>query len=163
VLDIEYWNEGSDETTVRAVEPYLMVRSRGEWYYVCYCRRAAGRRVFRVATTKRATLRDETFEPRPDVELELYRREGVPSSDVYAPHTATVWYSPDAARFVEEQQPVDRLPDGSCLARQPYVDVPWLVHHLLRYAGEARPLAPSATVEAMQTTVRRLRERYGDV
>jgi predicted DNA-binding transcriptional regulator YafY len=162
LLEIEYWSEGTGETSTRTVEPYLMVRSRGEWYYVCYCRRARGRRVFRVATTKRAALLDETFTPRPDVELDLYRREGVPASDVYAPRTATVWYSPDAARFVEELQPVDKLPDGSCIARQPYVDDPWLVHYLLRFAGEARPLAPPEAAGALKATVRRLLDRYGD-
>jgi predicted DNA-binding transcriptional regulator YafY len=160
LLGIEYWSEGTDETTTRTVEPYLMVRSRGEWYYVCYCLRAQGRRVFRVATTKRATLQDATFEPRPDVELELYRREGVPSSGAYAPRTATVWYSAEAARFVEELQPVDRLPDGSCVTRQPYVDDPWLVHHLLRFAGEARPLAPASIADALRATVRDLLARY---
>jgi proteasome accessory factor C len=163
VLEITYWNEGSDESTERTVEPYLMVRSRGEWYYVCYCRRAEGRRVFRVATTKRAALRDETFEPRPEVEVDLYRTEGVPSSEAYAPRTATVWYSAEASRFVEETQPVDRLLDGSCVARQPYVDDPWLVHHLLRCAGEARPLAPPEAVAAMTLTVRRLLARYLEV
>jgi predicted DNA-binding transcriptional regulator YafY len=159
-LDIEYWSEGTDETTARTVEPYLMVRSRGEWYYVCYCRKAEERRVFRVATTKRAALRDETFEPRPDVELDVYRREGVPSSEAYAPRTATVWYSANAARYVEELQPVDRLPDGSCVARQPYVDDPWLLHYLLRFAGEARPLAPPGIAEALGATVKRLLDRY---
>ncbi len=161
LLEIEYWSEGTGATTTRVVEPYLMVRSRGEWYYVCYCRRAGGRRVFRVATTKRATLSGETFAPRPDLELEIYRREGVPSSTVYAPRTATVWYSAQVARYVEEQQPVDRLPDGSCVARQPYVDDPWLVHRLLRYGGEARPLGPPEAAAALHATVRRLLRRYG--
>jgi proteasome accessory factor C len=160
LLEIEYWSEGTGETTVRTVEPYLMVRSRSEWYYVCFCLRALARRVFRVATTKHATLLDETFDPRPDVELDLYRREGVPASDAYAPMTATVWYSPEAARFVEELQPVDRLPGGACLAQQPYVDDPWLVHYLLRFAGEARPLAAATTIDALRATVRRLLARY---
>jgi proteasome accessory factor C len=160
LLEIEYWSEGTDATTVRVVEPYLMVRSRGEWYYVCYCRQARGRRVFRVATTKRATLQEETFAPRPDLELDLYRTEGVPASEVYAPRTATVWYSPDAARYVEELQPVDRLPGGACVARQPYVDDPWLVHHLLRFGGEARPLSPGGMADTLRATARRLLDRY---
>ena len=162
LLEIEYWSEGTGETSVRTVEPYLMVRSRSEWYYVCYCRRAQGRRVFRVATSKSATLLDETFAPRPDIELDLYRREGVPPSTVYAPQTATIWYSPAAARFIEELQPVDRLPGGACLARQPYVDDPWLVHYLLRFAGEARPLAPAGLADTLTATVRRLLARYED-
>ena len=162
LLAIEYWSEGTDETSEREVEPYLLVRSRSEWYYVCYCRRARGRRVFRVSTTKKARLRDETFTPRPDVELDLYRREGVPPSEAYAPASATVWYSPEARRFVEELQPVDRLADGACIARQAYVDVPWLTHHLLRFGGEALPLSPPEAVAALKAAVAALLARYGD-
>ena len=146
---------------MRTVEPYLMVRSRGEWYYVCFCRQAQGRRVFRVATTKRATLRDEAFAPRPDLELDLYRTEGVPvvgglrAADGDRSGTAR-----EAARYVEELQPVDRLPDGACVARQPYVDDPWLVHYLLRFGGEARPLPPRRHATTLRATVSRLLARY---
>ena len=146
--------------TDRVVEPYLLVHSRGEWYYVCWCRTAGGTRVFRVATTKSVRLQDETFEPRADVELDLYRREGIPTSGSYAPKTATVWYSPAVARWIAERQPVDELPDGACLAGQPYVDERWLAGHLLRFADQARPLEPPEAVAAVRAVVRRLRERY---
>jgi len=32
--------------TKRTVEPYLLVHSRGEWYYVCWCARPAARESF---------------------------------------------------------------------------------------------------------------------
>ena len=162
LLAIEYWTEGTDRVSQRTVEPYLLLRSRGEWYYVCWCRTAQGRRVFRVATTKAARLLDERFEPRPDVELDLYRREGIPTSSAYAPRSATVWYSPVVSRWIAERQPVDQLGDGSCLARQPYVDASWLTHHLLRFAGQARPLAPPEAIADMRLTVERLLARYED-
>ena len=138
-----------------------MVRSRSEWYYVCYCRRAQGRRVFRVSTTKQARLRDETFAPRPDVELDLYRREGVPASEAYAPASATVWYSAKAARYVEELQPVDRLA-GRRLRRAPALRRRALAHPLpaaLRRRGA--PLAPPEAVAALTAAVARLLARYG--
>lgn len=160
LLAIEYWTEGTDRVTERLVEPYLLVHSRGEWYYVCWCRTAGGTRVFRVATTKKAQLLDETFTPREDVELDVYRREGIPTSGAYAPRAATVWYSPAVARWIAERQPVEQLPDGSCVASQPYVDVRWLAAHLLRFADEARPLEPPEAVEGVRAAVRRLRERY---
>jgi predicted DNA-binding transcriptional regulator YafY len=160
LLAIQYWTEGTDRVTDRLVEPYLLVHSRGEWYYVCWCRTAGGTRVFRVATTKSAKLLDETFEPRADVELDLYRREGIPASGAYAPKAATVWYSPVVARWIAERQPVEMLPDGSCVASQPYVDVRWLAAHLLRFADEARPLEPPEAVEGLRDVVRRLRESY---
>ena len=160
LLAIQYWTEGTDRMTDRVVEPYLLIHSRGEWYYVCWCRTAGGTRVFRVATTKSAELMDETFEPREDVELDLYRREGIPASGVYAPKAATVWYSPVVARWIAERQPVDELPDGSCLASQPYVDVRWLAAHLLRFADQARPIEPAEAVDGVRDVVRRLREAY---
>jgi len=160
VLAIEYWAEGTDRFTRREVEPHLLVNSRGEWYYVCWCRRAQGIRIFRVATTKAATLLEERFTPRPEVEVDVYRREGIPTSAEYAPRAATVWYSPVVRRWVEERQPVTALPDGACLAAQPYVDERWLAHRLLRLAGEALPLAPEAATEAFREAVAGLRERY---
>jgi len=161
LLEIEYWTEGAERIRRRTVEPYLLVHSRGEWYYVCWCRTAGGTRVFRVATTKTARLLDECFEPRPDVELELYRREGIPASGSYAPRTATIWYSPAVHRWIAERQPVRPLTDGSCLAEQPYVDERWLSHHLLRFADQARPLSPPEAVADLRATVRRLLGVYG--
>jgi len=160
LLEIEYWSEGPDTTTSRTVEPYLMVRSRGEWYYVSFCRRSQGTRTFRVATTKRARLLDEHFAPRPDIGVELYRSEGIPSSEQYASRAATVWYSPAVARWIAERQTTRSLVDGACLATQPYADESWLVHHVLRFGGEAVPLAPPEAVDAVRTAAGRLRERY---
>jgi predicted DNA-binding transcriptional regulator YafY len=160
LLDIDYWTEGTERISRRTVEPYLLVHSRGEWYYVCWCRTAGGRRVFRVATTKSARLLDERFDPRPDLELDLYRREGIPPSGSYAPKTATIWYSPAVHRWIAERQPVRPLADGSCLAEQPYVDERWLSHHLLRFADQARPVAPPEAVADLRTTVRRLLAVY---
>ncbi len=160
LLAIQYWTEGTDRMTDRVVEPYLLVHSRGEWYFVCWCRTAGGTRVFRVATTKSARLLDEKFEPREDVELDLYRREGIPATGSYAPAAATVWYSPAVARWIAERQPVEPLPDGSCVASQPYVDVRWLAGHLLRFADQARPLEPPEAVEGLRTVLRRLQKSY---
>jgi predicted DNA-binding transcriptional regulator YafY len=162
LLAIDYWREGTDRVNSRVVEPYLLLRNKGEWYFVCWCRTAGGTRVFRVATTKKARVLDEVFEPRSDVELDLYRREGIPTSSSYAPRSATVWYSPAARRWIEERQPVRPMPDGSCLAEQPYVDLSWLTHHVLRFAGEARPLSPPEAVQDLRATVAALLDRYED-
>ena len=160
LLDIEYWSEGSGTTSSRTVEPYLLVRTRGEWYYVAWCRSSQGTRTFRLATTKRATLRDERFAPRADVEVELYRREGVRSSERYAPRRAAVWYAAAVARWAAEREPTLPLPDGECLALLPYLDERWLIHEMLRFGGEALPLDPPAAATALRSVVARLLERY---
>ena len=163
LLDIDYWSEGSGVSTTRTVEPYLLVRTRGEWYYVAWCRRSQGTRTFRVATTKRALPRSERFAPRADVEVELYRREGVRSSRLYAPQQAIVWYGPGIARWIAEREPTVAAPAsvaGGILALQPFVDERWLSHELLRFGGEALPLSPPAAVASLRELVGRLLERY---
>lgn len=160
LLAIEYWAEGTNRTSSRVVEPYLLVHNRGEWYFVCWCRTAGGTRVFRVATTKRAEVLGEVFTPRDDVQLDLYRREGIPTSHAYAPQTAVVWYSPLVRRWIAERGPVRDLDDGSCLADQPYIDESWLVHHLLRFTGEAVPVWPPQAVSALAATIERMLADY---
>jgi len=162
VLEIEYWSQGTGETTVRSIEPYLLVRTRGEWYVVAWCRLARGTRTFRVATTKRATLKDERFTPRPEVEVELFRREGVRASEQYATRRATVWYGETVARWVAERLPVVPLPGGACLAEQPYTDERWLTHELLRMAPDAVPLSPPAAAAALRAATGRLLAVYAD-
>ena len=113
-----------------------------------------------MATTKSVLLSDERFAPRPEVQIDLYRREGIPSSAQYAAQSATLWFGAPVARWIAEREQVELLPDGSCVASQPYVDVRWLAAHLLRFADEARPLEPPEAVEGVRVAVRRLRERY---
>ena len=170
LLDIDYWSEGNRESTTRTVEPYLLVRTRGEWYYVAWCRRSQGTRTFRVATTKRALPRSEQFAPRAEVEVELYRREGIRSSGRYAPRRAVVWYGAGIARWIAEREPTVPVPasaadarlerTGGVLTLQPFVDERWLSHELLRFGGEALPLSPPAAVAALRGLVARLAERY---
>jgi predicted DNA-binding transcriptional regulator YafY len=159
LMAIDYWSEGRDSISSRTVEPYLLVRSRGEWYYVCYCRTSFGTRVFRVATTRRAEVLADHFTPRDDVELDLYRREGVPPTARYAARSARVWYSKLVARWIAERQAVTACAGDTCVADQPYLDQPWLIHYLLRFGGEAVPLAPAETSAALLDVVERLIER----
>ena len=177
LLDIDYWSEGSGVSTTRTVEPYLLVRTRGEWYYIAWCRRSQGTRTFRVATTKRALPRSERFAPRAEAEVELYRREGIRSSQLYAPQRAIVWYGPGIARWIAEREPTVAAPAsvaggaanaqgapasvaGGVLALQPFVDERWLSHELLRFGGEALPLSPPTAVASLRELVGRLVERY---
>jgi predicted DNA-binding transcriptional regulator YafY len=159
LLDIEYWSEGRDEHSSRTVEPYMLVRQRGQWYYVCHCLRSQGVRTFRVDTTKSARLREERFEPRPEVQVDLYRREGIPTSEQYTAQSARIWYGAPVARWVTEREEVTGSGDG-VVAVQPYLDEPWLVHHVLRYGGEAVPLSPPQAVAAVKRCTTALRAAY---
>ena len=160
LVEIDYWSEGRGRASRRVVEPHLLLRQRGEWYFVSYCRTSQGVRVFRVATTRAARLLDERFIPRDDVELDLYRSEGIPPTADYASGSATIRYTRVVARWIEERQAADALSDGGCLAAQPFLDETWLAHYVLRFLGEAVPLAPASAVDAVRRAAEDLLTRY---
>ena len=68
--------------------------------------------------------------------------------------------APPWRRWIAERQPVEQLPDGACVASQPYVDDRWLAAHLLRFADQARPLEPPEAVDGLRAAVRRLLDVY---
>ena len=75
VLELAYYKENEDQLTDRRVEPYRLENGREGWYVECYDLGKEGVRHFKLDRIKEATLSEETFEPRPEVE-ELAGVEG---------------------------------------------------------------------------------------
>ena len=63
VVDMTYVALGGGRTTDRAVEPWTVFTSLGNWYLTGYCRRAQDERVFRVDRIKRFDVTGEEFTP----------------------------------------------------------------------------------------------------
>jgi proteasome accessory factor C len=143
VLELSYYKENEDQFTDRSVEPYRLENGREGWYVECYDLTKGGVRHFKLDRVKEATLSDQTFEPRAEVE-ELAGVEGwmthgeVPTADV-----ARVWVSPERARWLrEERTVVEELADGAVVVELPYAGKPWLVREILRGAGDLVVLEP---------------------
>jgi proteasome accessory factor C len=139
IVRIEYLSRRGDGVGVREIEPHRIRGVRGDWYVDTYDRTAAGERTFRVDRIRSAELFDEVFEARAGVgnrdDDELSTTAG----------TASVWFSPDVARWELEGRP-DTIPlaDGGALASVPYGSERWLATELCRYLGDAVLLEPEA-------------------
>lgn len=105
VLELTYTSIGKDETTVREVEPWQVVASRGQWYLDAWCTRSGGERRFRVDRIRAARPTGEVFVP-PDVlpDPELHY---VPGDDDVR---ATLRLFP-RGRWVADYYPVAELAD----------------------------------------------------
>ena len=100
-------------------------------------------RHFRLDRIKSATVTDERFEPRPDVDpaadVDGWPRTG----EVPASRRARVWISPERARWErEERTVVEELDDGSVIVELGFAGVDWLVREMLKEAGDAVVLDP---------------------
>jgi proteasome accessory factor C len=144
LLSFEYYKENEDEFTNRLVEPYALINGREGWYVASFDPTRANVRHFRLDRIKSATVTEERFEPRPDVnpaaDVDGWPRTG----EVPASRRAQVWVSPERARWAREERTViGELANGSVVVELGFAGVDWLVREVLKEAGDAVVLAPA--------------------
>jgi len=160
LLAIEYYKENEDEFSQRTIEPYALMNGRDGWYVASYDPARDDVRHFRLDRIKQATVTDESFEPRPEIDpaadLDGWPRTG----EVEASQRARVWISPERARWVREERPlVAELADGAIVVEFAYAGTDWLVREVLKEAGDAAVLEPAEARDAVRAAAERLLTR----
>ena len=143
LLAIEYFKENEGEFSERRVEPYALINGREGWYVASFDPDKDAVRHFRLDRIKSATVTDEHFEPRPEVDpaadVDGWPRTG----EVPASRRARLWISPERARWArEERTVVEELADGAVIVELSFAGVAWLVREVLKEAGDAAVLEP---------------------
>ncbi|HEY1522873.1 MAG TPA: WYL domain-containing protein [Solirubrobacteraceae bacterium] len=158
LLSFEYYKENEDEFSSRTVEPYALINGQEGWYLASYDPSRDDVRHFRLDRIKSATVTDDSFEPRSDVDpaadVDGWPRTGeVPSS-----RRARIWISPDRARWArEERTVVGELSDGAVIVELGFAGVDWLVREVLKEAGDAVVLEPEDARGAVLTAAEAIR------
>ena len=159
LVRIEYLSRDGDQLEAREVEPHRLRGVRGDWYCDTFDRTRDGERTFRVDRIRSAFALEERFERRDGVG----ERAGAGELGETA-GTATIWFSPDVARWELEGRP-DTVPlrDGAAVASLPFGSERWLGGELCRYLGAAVLLEPErlrpgvvARARELQGALRRL-------
>jgi proteasome accessory factor BC len=154
VLELQYYKENEDQFTKRAVEPYRLENGKEGWYVECYDLTKDGVRHFKLDRIKEATLSEQTFEPRPEVERLAGVEGWMTHGEVPTAHVARVWVSPERARWLrEERTVVEELADGAVVIELPYAGTSWLVREILRGAGDLVVLEPEDARAAIASEV----------
>ncbi len=162
LVELEYYKENEDDLVKRKVEPYALTNGREGWYVASFDPARDGMRHFRLDRIKQATVTDEPFEPRPEVdpgaEVDGWLRTG----EVEASRSARVWVAPERARWAREaRRVVEERSDGAVVVELSFAGVDWLVREILREAGDAAVLEPADAREAVREAVLRLAEAQG--
>ena len=150
LLSFEYYKENEDEFSTRMVEPYALINGREGWYLASFDPTRDSVRHFRLDRIKSATVTEEAFTARADVDpaadVDGWPRTG----EVPASRRARVWISPERARWArEERNVVAELSDGAVIVELGFAGVDWLVRETLKEAGDAVVLAPADAREAV--------------
>jgi proteasome accessory factor C len=157
LLAIDYFKENEGEFSQRTVEPYALINGREGWYVATYDPAKEAVRHFRLDRIKAATVTDEHFEPRAEVnpaaDVDGWPRTG----EVPASRRARLWISPERARWArEERTVVEELEDGALIVELSFAGVAWLVREVLKEAGDAAVLEPEDAREAVRTAAAHL-------
>ncbi len=158
LLSFEYYKENEDEFSLRTVEPYALINGREGWYVASFDPSRESVRHFRLDRIKSATVSDEGFEPRPDVDpaadVDGWPRTG----EVPASRRAHVWISPERARWAREERTVIAdLQDGAVIVELRFAGVEWLVREVLKEAGDAVVLEPEDARAAVRAAAQAAR------
>jgi proteasome accessory factor C len=155
VLELVYWDE--ERFSERRVEPYALFNSKDGWYVAAYDLGREGLRHFRLDRIKSATLQDETFEPREDLDP-IADIGGWPrTGKVEGSRVAHVKVSKEeAGRAREERAVVAELEDGAVVVELPFKGAKYLVREVLKAAGDAAVLEPADAREAVLAAAERL-------
>jgi len=157
LLELEYYAANEDRFSTRVIEPYGVLNSEFGWYVAAWDPEKADTRSFRLDRIKRATVLDETYEPRPDLDV-LADIEGWPrTGQVPASRVAHIWIAPEQARWAREERTVlAELPDGAVIVEWAFKGEEYLVKEVLKEAGDAAVVEPADAREAVRAAAERL-------
>jgi predicted DNA-binding transcriptional regulator YafY len=159
MVELEYYKENEDELSLRRVEPYALTNGREGWYVASFDPERDGMRHFRLDRIKRATVTEETFEPRAEVDPAAEVDGWLRTGEVQASRSARVWVSPERARWAREaRRVVEERSDGAVVVELSFAGVDWLVREILREAGDAAVLEPQDARAAVRAAAARLCE-----
>lgn len=152
VCELTYTGLASGRTTTRAVEPWTVFSTLGNWYLSAYCRLAGGERVFRVDRIRRVEVTDERFQP---------PAQPPPPEVRYTPGEddvrVTIRLQPPA-RWVADYYPVEDVGDG--VIRFSASDPAVVARLLLRLGPDAALVEGDEVAELVADYRRRVRRRY---
>ncbi len=157
---LEYYTASRQELSERRVEPYLLFHSPDGWYLEGYCLKAGDQRTFRLDRIRSASATDQTFIPRPVVDL-----RGRRSGQAFLPDETAAWASvrfhPRWRTYLEDSGKEYTVGADGCLeARIPYGDERWMALEVVRFLGEGVLLHPVSVREKVREFASALLDRY---
>ncbi len=143
--EIVYRSSGAPEGAARSVHPYGVVYSRGKWFLIGMCEKAAEIRIFRLDRMVSVSELEQKAEIPVafDLNRALVDGRGVLG---HGEEMLVVQYSPAIARWIAEQSDRSITTDEPLTLSHALLDDAWALGHALQYADQAKVLEPRRVV-----------------
>ena len=166
-LHVLYHGRARDETTERDLSPQRLVYYRDNWYLDAWCHKRRALRSFSLDRLHPVYIDEEPAREVPEEKLEalLERSYGIFAGPPR--HTAVLRFSPEAARWVADEQwhPKQQgrvLEDGGYELKVPYGDPTELVMDILKHGPEVEVIAPARLRQEVRRRLAGALARYDD-
>lgn len=160
-----YSARGNGEINERWISPQRLVYYRDNWYLDAWCHL---RKALRTFSLDRLSVLEAGAQAKdiPDNKLDAHVNKTYGIFAGAAKATAVIHFSPDAARWVadEEWHPAQQsrhLDDGRWELSLPYGDPTELIRDILRFGPDAEVVAPPALRDAVKERLSQALGRYG--
>ncbi|MYK74820.1 MAG: WYL domain-containing protein [Acidimicrobiaceae bacterium] len=157
-IEIEYYSQGRDAMTSRAVDPARLFSHDGTWYLSGWCHRAGAERVFRVDRIRTLVVLDS------DAEVDLPSGPSPTLSIDSVDRTVTLWLAPEAVWAADYYSARERRehPDGSVDAEFAVASESWLARLLVQLGPQAEIIDIHEAIDPdlRSATAARMLERY---
>ncbi len=145
---LAYHAAGTDQTSIRTVEPYRLHNYMGTWYLVGFCRLYGQPRVFQIGRITNIELEPTGFDqPRFDPDAFLDNSFGIFKGG--EPFTVKLRFHPFISRFIRnefwhDRQEIAESPDGGLTMSLPVSDLTEIKMKVLKYGCHVEVPAPEA-------------------
>ena len=157
-IEIEYYSQGRDAMTSRAVDPARLLSHDGVWYLFGWCHRARAERVFRVDRIRTLTVTESPAK----VDLPAGPAPALSVDSVDS--TVTIRLAPEAAWAADYYSARQRTehPDGIVDAVFAVASESWLARLLVQLGPQAEMVASHESIDPdlRAATAARMLKRY---
>lgn len=166
-LRLTYHGRVRDAASRRTVSPQRLLHYRDNWYLDAWCHRSRGLRRFALDRIRAAEPLNQPARELDADQLERHYAAGYGVFGGPARYTAVLHFSPDAARWVADEQwhaaqQGRFLDDGRYELRLPYGEPTELIMDILRYGPAVEVVAPDELRHSVVEQLRRAADRYRD-
>lgn len=160
IVEISYFAGTERVSATRLIRPRALISADGIAYLSAQ-NEAREERTYRLDRIAHATVRDESFEPLPVIDLAA-KLEGLRR---FSGHSdlprAVVRFAPDVANAARAKHPdAVEKDDGALEARVAWASMPWLVSYVLSWGGKAVVTHPEQARRAVREAVADIRNGY---
>jgi predicted DNA-binding transcriptional regulator YafY len=164
-LHLKYAGIGTEEETIRTIDPYLVYNVRGSQYLIGYCHLRKDIRSFRLNRIREIQLKESSFRVKVDFDPKSYLRGTFQIEIVHSPLDVKILFYPEAAKYIRERiwhesQQLTEQEDGSLILKMTTVSLGEIKRWILTWGANAKVLSPTKLIAEIQQEVAAMKTLY---